>query len=229
MSTDASWWNEVEETIRERHLLNHPYNVAWREGRLKLADVQFYCGQYFHHVDHFPRYVSATHSNTPDMQTRQMLLENLNEEEHGADNHPELFLRFSEGAGMDRNDVLTAELRDETKKCVETFMKLARHPNHLVGMAALYAYESQQHALSASKVQRLDVHYGIIDERAYQFFKVHEKADVWHSQVERDALIAAAKNDEDRELIKKAVTEACDAVWALFDGIADSCDVPLAA
>ena len=224
-----NWWEDVEATIREHHLLDHPYNVAWREGRLKLEDVQSYCRQYFHHVDFFPRYVSAVHSNSSDMETRQMLLENLIEEERGSENHPELFLRFSEGAGMHREDVVNAEHREETKACVKTFMDLARNPNPLVGLAALYAYESQQHELSAAKVQRLDVHYGIIDERAYQFFKVHEAADVWHSEVERKTLQEMARTEEDRELVKQTVATACAAVWGLFDGIADTCQESLAA
>lgn len=227
--SQADWWNEVEAIIQERRLLDHPFNVAWREGRLKLADIQFYGRQYFHHVNAFPQYVSAVHANAPDMPTRQMLLENLIEEEQGADNHPELFLRFCEGAGLERSDVQGAAPRAETAACVDTFKGLSRNANHLAGLAALYAYESQQHELSASKVQRLDVHYGIIDERAYQFFKVHTQADVWHAQGERDAITAAAQTEADRALVKESVTAACDAVWKLFDGIAENCQVPLAA
>lgn len=217
--SNETWWNEVEAIIAERRLLDHPYNVAWREGRLTLEDVRTYGRQYFHHVDHFPRYVSAVHSNTPDFDVRQMLLANLIDEEQGSENHPELFLRFCEGTGLQRDEVVEAERRQETIDCVETFRRLAQDQRHLAGLAALYAYESQQHELSASKVQRLDVHYGIIDERAYQFFKVHIEADVWHSEVERKAILRAAQTDEDRALVKQAVTEACDAVWRLFDGI----------
>lgn len=228
MSND-SWWNEVEGIIAERRLLDHPYNVAWREGRLALADIRTYGRQYFHHVNHFPRYVSAVHSNTPDLDVRQMLLANLVDEEQGSENHPELFLRFCEGTGLQRDEVVDAELRQETVECVDTFRRLAHDPRHLAGLAALYAYESQQHELSASKVQRLDVHYGIIDERAYQFFKVHIDADVWHSEVERKAILRGAQTDEERALVKQAVTDACDAVWKMFDGIADTCHVPLAA
>lgn len=228
MSNDA-WWQEVEDTIRSRFLMDHPFNQAWRDGRLKLEDVQFYGKQYFRHVDAFPRYVSATHCNTDDIRVRQMLLSNLVEEEQGSENHPELFLRFCEGAGLDRDEVESADIRPETKECVDTFMKLAKNSNHLAGLAALYAYESQQHELSESKVQRLDVHYGIIDERAYDFFKVHIEADVYHSAAEANAIQAAAQTDEDRQLVLESVKEACDAVWGLFDGIAKHCGTQMAA
>lgn len=219
-----NWFAAVDRTIKKWFLLDHPFNQAWREGRLKLQDIQIYSQQYFRHVDAFPRYVSAVHSNTSDLATRQMLLENLIEEERGAENHPELFLRFCEGAGLKRDQVLTAPVREETRACVDTFIELTRHPNHLVGLSALYAYESQIPEVSATKVKRLDVHYGIIDERAYQFFKVHEKADVWHSSVERDAIREGARTDADRALVRESVESACRAVWGLFDGVSKACE-----
>lgn len=222
MST-PSWWNEIEQMIADRKVVNHPYNVAWREGRLQVEDVRAYCRQYFHHVDAFPRYVSAVHSNTTDMKTRQMLVSNLVEEEAGENNHPELFLRFSEGAGASRDEVQTAEHRAETKACVDTFMRLAKNPNPIVGLAALYAYESQQSELSDVKVKNLDVHYGIIDERAYDFFKVHIEADIYHSAEEREAIVNLATTEADREAVKAAVAEATEAVWKMFDGIVADC------
>lgn len=226
---DTTWWSDVEGTIESRFLMNHPYNQAWREGRLQIEDVREYCRQYFHHVNFFPRYLSAVHSNTPDIGVRQMLLENLAGEEQGSENHPELFLRFGEGAGVAREDVVGAELNEETKACVDTFMELARHPNYLVGLSALYAYESQIPEVARAKVQRLDVHYGIIDERAYKFFKVHEEADVWHSQVEREAILNGAKTDEDKALVKESVEKACNAVWNLFNGVSRARQLPVAA
>ena len=53
--------------------------------------------QYFQHVSLFPRYLSSIHSNCDQIKTRQILLENLNEEEKGPENHPELWMRFAEG------------------------------------------------------------------------------------------------------------------------------------
>ena len=52
-----------------------------------------------------PRYLSSIHSNCEQIKTRQLLLENLNEEEKGKENHPELWMRFAEGMGNSRNDV----------------------------------------------------------------------------------------------------------------------------
>ena len=56
------------------------------------------------------------------------------------------------------------------------------------GLAALYAYESQIPEVSKTKREGLAAFYGIADEDATRFFSVHEEADVWHRQVEREAL-----------------------------------------
>jgi pyrroloquinoline quinone (PQQ) biosynthesis protein C len=46
--------------------------------------------------------LSAMHLHVPDVATRQLLLENLIEEERGPENHPERWLRFCESLGLER-------------------------------------------------------------------------------------------------------------------------------
>src|SRR5438445_12930830 len=99
MRTDA-----LDEIIEERHLLKQPFCRAWTEGRLSMDALRGYAGQYYKHVAAFPTYLSAIHSHTKDLPTRQYLLENLIDEERGDENHPELWLRFAEGLGVKRED-----------------------------------------------------------------------------------------------------------------------------
>src|SRR5579859_8012580 len=164
MNHDA-WWTEVERIIDVYSLLKHPFYQAWQAGKLSLEDLRCYAQQYYPHVAHFPRYLSAVHSNCADISLRQQLLENLNEEEKGPENHPELWLRFAEGLGLNRTEVLSAEIQPETKECVDTFMALCRDDDPRMGLAALYAYESQIPAVSHTKLQGLSHFYGIKDER----------------------------------------------------------------
>ena len=60
-------------------MLSHPFYQAWTEGRLPLDTLRAYARQYFHHVEAFPRAVSAVHSACPDRDGRRMLAENLAE------------------------------------------------------------------------------------------------------------------------------------------------------
>jgi pyrroloquinoline-quinone synthase len=112
--------------IQERHLLTHPFYQSWSAGTLSLRALQEYSKQYYRHVEAFPSYISAVHANCPSLPIRQHLLENLIEEERGAENHPELWLRFAEALGVPRDDVLSAVPLPETTALVQTFRTLTR-------------------------------------------------------------------------------------------------------
>ncbi len=86
------------------NLLNHPFYQGWTAGKLPLQRLHTYAVQYYHHVAAFPRYLSAIHTGC-EIVTRQALLENLIEEERGAENHPELWLRFAETLGIARETI----------------------------------------------------------------------------------------------------------------------------
>ena len=86
----------LDAMIAERHLLAHPFYQDWSAGRLSRETLREYAAQYYRHVEAFPRYLSAIHSRCDDLGTRQAILENLIDEERGAENHPELWLRFGD-------------------------------------------------------------------------------------------------------------------------------------
>jgi pyrroloquinoline-quinone synthase len=222
MTNVNGWWNEIEAIIEARSLLKHPFYQAWQKGELTVDDLRDYAKQYYPHVAAFPRYVSAVHSNTVDADARGMLLDNLIEEERGEGGHPGLWLNFAEAVGNRREDVTSAAPTPKTAACVKTFTELSRNPNPLAGMAALYAYESQIPAVSATKRLGLESFYGLRGDDAHAFFRVHQQADVWHSQVERDMISRLAVTDADRALVKSSVAAACDAVWELLDGVVES-------
>ena len=207
----------------DRHaMLNHPFYQAWSEGRLNQDILGAYAQQYFAHVKAFPTYVSGTHSASDDLDLRRELLANLVEEEGGENNHPELWLRFAEGLGVSRDDVLGAELLEKTEASVNTFKALTRSGDPLKGLAALYAYESQIPEVATTKKAGLKAFYGIDGARTTDFFTVHEGADVVHREVERNALNRLATTDEARGLAVSAAEEAAKALWLFLDGVQEA-------
>ena len=92
---NTSFIDQVDKQIEKNHLLNHSFYQAWNSGALSTETIREYAAQYFQHVSAFPRYLSAIHSNCDDINTRQILLENLVDEEKGSENHPELWMRLS--------------------------------------------------------------------------------------------------------------------------------------
>lgn len=209
----------LDRLIAERHLLKHPFYVLWNEGKLSREHLRRYAISYYPHVAAFPRYVSAVHAGSPDPALRQELLENLIEEERGEDNHPALWRRFAVALGA-REEELSADPRTpEVAELVGAFLETTRRGSVAEGLAALYVYESQIPEIARTKREGLAAFYGIADPEAVRFFTVHEEADVWHRQVEREALGAVADSDAKREEALAAAGRCLEALNGALDGV----------
>ena len=209
----------IDGKVAERAMLKHPFYQAWTEGRLPLDTLRVYSRQYFHHVEAFPRAVSAVHSACEDREGRRMLAENLAEEEGleaGKQDHATLWLMFACGLGEDEGAVRAQALNAETQALIDAFRKLSRR-SYASGLGALYAYESQFPGVASAKVEGLIDRYGIDDEPTLRFFRVHESADVEHGAVCR-ALLDRLPEDQREEAIA-AGEELAGALWNFLSGV----------
>tara|TARA_B100002051_G_scaffold4158_1_gene3599 strand:+ start:1108 stop:1779 length:672 start_codon:yes stop_codon:yes gene_type:complete len=200
--------DQVDKKIQDKHLLNHPFYKTWNAGELSHEAIKEYSAQYFKHVSSFPRYLSSIHSNCDDLKIRQMLLDNLIDEERGSENHPELWMRFAEGMGNSRKSVENKRAMQEIEELVATFYSLSKSEQYHVGLAALYCYESMQPEISETKKDGLQKFYGIKDEKTLKFFTVHMHADKWHREVVRSLLVELSDTKEKQEEILAAVDSA---------------------
>lgn len=215
----AQFKSNLLEAIMEYSMLKHPFYVAWTEGKLSQSVLREYAKQYYAHVRAFPTYVSAVHSRCEDFSIRQELLENLIEEERGEENHPELWMRFAEGLGVAREDVRDAKLLPSTKDSVARLKALTASEDYRDGLAALYAYESQIPEVARTKREGLKEFYGIEDERAVSFFRVHEGIDVLHQQIEKQILSAKCTTAHEQGRAVEVAKESAKALWAFLDGV----------
>ena len=111
--------DSIDRQIAAKHLLTHPFYLAWTRGELSMDALADYARQYYHHVAAFPTYLSAVHARCDDQPTRKQLLVNLIDEEAGSPNHPELWLQFAEGLGVSKEDVQSSEKWNETPNLIE--------------------------------------------------------------------------------------------------------------
>ena len=211
--------DRIDNMIEEKHLLNHSFYKAWSAGELPKETIREYAAQYFQHVSLFPRYLSAIHSNCEDIKIRQLLLENLNEEEQGKENHPELWMRFAEGMGNTRKNVNETAPIKETEELVKTFKKLSKSEKHHIGLAALYCYESMQPEISETKKNGLQKFYNINDEDTLKFFTVHMHADKWHRKVVRNIIKKVADSKSKQNEITNSVEAALDSLNNFLTGM----------
>lgn len=207
--------NRIHAQVATRRLLDHPFYNAWSKGELTREALQTYAAQYYHWVLAFPTWLSATHANAGDLALRQEILENLIDEERGPENHPELWLRFCDALGLDRDAVRNVALLPETAQAIAAMRAVSREMPAAASLAALYAYESQQPEVMKTKREGLRDLYKLAAGHAY--FEVHETLDVAHSAGE--AAMIAKHGESCTTEIDAAVKTALDATYTLLDGI----------
>ena len=173
--TDVRVSEAIDCAVAKSAMLSHPFYQAWTEGRLSLDTLRAYARQYFHHVEAFPRAVSAVHANCPDRDGQRMLAENLAEEEGveaGKQDHATLWLMFACGLGENEEAIRSQQLNVEKHALIDTFRRLSRQ-SYAAGLGALYAYESQFPGVATAKIEGLVDRYGIADPSG----RVHEEED----------------------------------------------------
>ncbi|MDP8904333.1 MAG: CADD family putative folate metabolism protein [Chloroflexota bacterium] len=210
--------DRIDRLIDERHLLKHSFYAKWADGTLPREALQEYARQYYAFESAFPRFLSALHTRIERADVRQQLLDNLWDEEHGAENHAELWLRFAEGIGVERDDVKAAPRNEATQALVDLYSQLTREASVEAGVAALYAYERQVPQVAGSKIDGLKKHFALDDARALKFFVVHGVLDVEHSGAEREMLGRLA-DGADPAPVEDATRQALDAWWNFLSAV----------
>ncbi|MEO8045634.1 MAG: CADD family putative folate metabolism protein [Spartobacteria bacterium] len=213
-----AYLDRLDEQIAARHLLTHPFYLAWTRGELSRETLADYAGQYYQHVAAFPTYLSAVHARCDDQPTRRQILDNLIDEEAGDPNHPQLWKNFAAALGLSPNDLDNTEAWPETAELIATFRAVCREGEIAEGLAALYAYESQIPAVSESKIDGLVKHYQFDDPESYRYFTVHIEADREHAAAER-TLLENHVGPENSAAVSKAADRILAALWELLSGV----------
>ncbi|MGA9839170.1 MAG: CADD family putative folate metabolism protein [Thermoplasmata archaeon] len=208
----------IDQLLRERHLLKHPFYVAWSRGELPLDTLRSYARQYYQFESNFPRYVAAAYAHLREPAERRVLLDNLVDEEGRDPTHPELWLDFAEGLGVSRRAVRRTAATGPTRGLLSAYERLTA-AGPASALAALYSYESIFPEIAAEKSRGIRAMYGIRDPAAHEFFRVHTGADVEHSRAERKILESELRRSpRSAPIAVRSATDAIGAWWTFLDG-----------
>jgi pyrroloquinoline-quinone synthase len=202
-----TFWDRLAQVRTEHDVLRHPFYLRWSAGELTHEELAVYAGQYrFAAVALAEASASAAAAATPELAPA---LEEHAREESG---HVALWDDFATAVKADPAPTPLAE----TASCARVWAGAGRSlPETL---AALYAIEAAQPAISEAKRVGLRDHYGITDPKATAYFDIHVAADVEHAASDRQMLeLLIADADED-ELLRSA-EDALVANWRLLDGV----------
>jgi pyrroloquinoline-quinone synthase len=216
--------DQLDALIKRRSILRHPFYLAWQRGELTREQLATYAEIYYPHVAEFPQYLRNTISCTTDETTRNELAQNLADELGNPAPHPELWLDFAESVDADREKLRSSAFSTRSPSIVTTFTSLTSRDS-ASGLAALYAYESQQPVVASEKLRGLREFYGITDEEAIRYFSVHATSDIGHCADERAAIAREVEHGVEVNRIMGAASDALDAYWGLLDEVCEKAGV----
>lgn len=191
-----------------RRLLDHPFYRRWSRGEVSVAELRAYAAQYRHFEAMIPSHLAAVAAASDGAGLREQALRNL-ADETAAPSHVELFERFATALDAPHSVAPSAAMQrllDVHRDAVAG--------GAATGLAALYAYEVQSAAVSASKAEGLRVHGILSDDVALSFWDTHASLDDSHAAWACEAL---AHDGADADSLAGAVRAAADAWWSFLD------------
>ena len=185
-------------------MLEHPFYQRWSAGELSAGELADYSGQYRHAVEAIAGLSTYLAAELP---ARPELADHAREEVE----HIGLWDGFVDAVGGDSD----APANPETAACKAEW---SRHDGAVAALARLYAIESGQPEISATKLDGLARHYDVPEGDGTRYFSVHRGRDVEHAAEGRELLQSLlAEGDEDEAVA--AAESAFEANWKLLDGV----------
>ena len=193
----AAPWERLEgkafrDELTRYKLENHPFRThaffaAIERGAVPKPVVQAWAKQFYPWLASVPLAMAERFSNCPiDIELdpyRRLILDQLVEEagdpKGKAPGHPELWLRFCEGLGVPRAEVLREPQLPSTMVAIDDFLYTNRvHPFYV---SAAGSSEPPNVELCARLLPAFQKHYGV-DEDRLEYYRLHVTADVEHSE-----------------------------------------------
>jgi pyrroloquinoline-quinone synthase len=172
---------KIDKIIEENSLLKHKFYVMWTEGKLSINSLNGYSKEYFQLVKSVPLFVGALLEQSPEDMKSKIALNRDEESEH-----IEPWTRFANSLGVSQKELYEYDGLDKTRQAVSNMSNLMNSFDG--GAAAMYALEQEIPKISLSKIDGLRKFYGLSDDDAIQYFRLHAEADIRHAALWRKIL-----------------------------------------
>lgn len=200
----------IDARIIDGSLLTHPFYKSWSAGELSRDALAGYAAEYFELVKAVPELLERVLEVAP-ASMRDELIEHRDEEAQ----HLEPWRGFARALDVDEARLAAHETLPETREAVAGMHEAVSGP-FVEAAAAMYALELEIPKIAHTKMDGLARFYGIADDEATEYFRLHTEADVRHAATWRDVLERATPPDEER--IMSAIDRSLAAQHRLLDG-----------
>jgi len=172
---------KIDEMIEERSLLKHPFYQMWSDGKLTKESLAGYSKEYFQLVKAVPAFMTPIIEKAPDTVVSE-LVENQQEES----DHIKPWIAFAGELGISEDELVSYSGTAKTQKAVSDLNELMVTFDG--GASAMYAFEKEIPKISQTKLDGMAEFYGMTNDEATEYFKLHTEADIRHAASWRSIL-----------------------------------------
>jgi pyrroloquinoline-quinone synthase len=216
---------DLQHTLQKRHAKPHPIRQLLLTGRLTKEHLQWWAKNQFHEFRNIHRFFGVRYQKCPVSELRRMLLENMVEEE-GEDlfggkypSHRDLWVKFAEGIGIARDDILNYEPLPGVRSALEMYVSLVQQSHWAVAIGTGLVFEGGGPKRMKEEREALEEHYPWIPPACLDFFHAHEYHDEGHGNMVVDVIKEHCMDEKLQEEMREAVKQRADIMWLQNDCI----------
>jgi len=222
----AAFRDELTRYKMEHHpFKTHPFFTAVEQGKAPRPLLRAWVKQFYPWLASVPIAMAERYSNCPiDTELdpfRRLILDQLLEEAgdpHGkTTGHPELWLRFCEGLGVPRQEVLAEPQLPNTMVAIDDFLYTNRVNPFFISAAG--SSEPPNVELCARLLPAFRKHYAVPEENL-EYYRLHVTADVEHSEWIGRIVASFASTPEIRRRMWDQMLRGFSLHALLVDGVA---------
>ncbi len=172
---------KIDDMIEERSLLKHPFYQMWSDGKLTQESLAGYSKEYFQLVKAVPLFMTPIIEKAQDTVVSE-LISNQQEES----DHIKPWINFAGELGISEDELVSYSGTPKTQKAVSDLNELMN--TYEGGACAMYAFEKEIPKISQTKLDGLNEFYGLTNDDATEYFKLHTEADIRHAASWRNIL-----------------------------------------
>ena len=171
----------IDAMIEERSLLKHPFYQMWSDGKLMQESLAGYSKEYFQLVKAVPSFMTPIIEKAPDSVVSELIANQQEESEH-----VKPWISFAGELGVSEDELTSYTGLTKTQKAVSDLNELMN--TFEGGACAMYAFEKEIPKISQTKLDGLAEFYGLTNDGATEYFKLHTEADIRHTASWRNIL-----------------------------------------
>lgn len=211
--------SSLDNDIQNKSLLKHKFYQMWSAGSLSMDDLRGYSKEYFHLVRTVPVLVNnVLQQVTPELERnyapRATMEHNLEEEK----DHIAPWVSFADSIGVMPNELYESQCSNKTLDAVAEMLRLTSI-SFAAGISTLYTYEKQLPEISTKKIEGLVNFYGVQNNRALNYFRIHEKVDIEHARLWGSLIDLMPTGERSTILDAASVSLKCQNM--ILDGVCD--------